>query len=263
MPEEHIERLRGVFEKLTAAGLRLKLSKCEFFKPRIAYLGHIVSKDGIETEKKKVIAIQEWPIPKTVTEVHSFLGFKKYYHIFIPKYAQIAQPLNHLVSRENANKKKTLVEWNEECQEAFEKLKQLCSQTPILAYANYKKPFKLNTNASENGLGAVLYQKQDDGMDHVIAYASQTLSKSKKNYDAHKLEFLALKWSVTERFHEYLYDGYFEVYTDNNLLTYILTTAKLDATRQTWVTSLANYNFKIFYRSGKLNVETDALSRIP
>ena len=89
-PEEHIERLRGVFKKLSAAGLRLKLSKCDFFKSRITYLGHIVSKDGIETEKKKVINIQEWPIPKAVTEVCSFLGFMNYYHKFIPKYAQIA-----------------------------------------------------------------------------------------------------------------------------------------------------------------------------
>ena len=91
-----------------------------------------------------------------------------------------------------------MVEWTAECQQTFEQLKKLCSQTPILAYANYKKPFKLHTDASENGLGAVLYQKQDDGPDHIIAYASQTLSKSERNYNAHKLEFLALKWSVTE-----------------------------------------------------------------
>ena len=89
-PEEHIERLRGVFKTLSAAGLRLNLSKCEFFKSRITYLGHIVSKDSIEMEKKKVIAVQEWPIPKTVTEVCSFLGFMNYYGKFIPKYAQIA-----------------------------------------------------------------------------------------------------------------------------------------------------------------------------
>ena len=100
-------------------------------------------------------------------------------------------------------------------------------------------------------------------MDCMIAYASQTLSKSERNYDAHKLEFLALKWSVTAGFYEYLYGGHFEVYTDNNPLTYILTTAKLDSTGQRWIASLANYNFKIFYRSGKLNVEADALSRIP
>ena len=132
-----------------------------------------------------------------------------------------------------------------------------------MAYANYQKPFKLHTDASENVLRAVLYQKEDDDTEHVIAYASRTLSKSKRNYDTLKLEFLALKWSITERFHEYLYGGHFEVYTDNNPLTYILTTAKLDATGQRWVASLANYNFKIFYRSGKLNVEADALSHIP
>ena len=121
---------------------------------------------------------------------------------------------------------------------------------------------KLHTDA-ENWLGAVLYQKQGYGTDHVIAYASWTLSKSERNYDANKLEFLALKWLVTKRFHEYLYGGHFEVYTDNNPLTYILTTATLDATGQRWVASLVNYNCTIFYRSGKLNVEVDALSWIP
>ena len=102
-----------------------------------------------------------------------------------------------MISGENANKKKALVEWHEKCQEAFDRLKQLCRQTPILVYANYKKPFKLHMDASENSMGAVLYQKQDDSTDHVIAYASHTLSKSERNYDAHKLEFLILKRSVT------------------------------------------------------------------
>ena len=97
----------------------------------------------------------------------------------------------------------------------------------------------------------------------MIVYASHTLSKSEKNYDAHKLELLILKRSVTERFHEYLYGGHFEVYTDNNPLTYILTTAKLVATGQRWVASLASYNFNIFYKSGKLNVDANALSEIP
>ena len=149
-----------------------------------------------------------------------------------------------------------MVEWTAECQQAFA---QLCGQTPILAYANYKKPFRLHTDTSENRLGAVLYQRQDDGTDCITAYASQTLSKSEINYDAHKLEFLAVRWSITDRFHEYLYGGHFEVYSDNNPLAYILTTAKLDLTGQRWVASLANYNLKIFYRSGKLNVEVDVL----
>ena len=132
-----------------------------------------------------------------------------------------------------------------------------------MAYANYQKPFKLHTDASEHGLRVVLYQKQDDDTECVIVYASRTLSEFKRNYDTHKLEFLTLKWSIMERFHEYLYGGHFEVYTDNNPLTYILTTAELDATGQRWVASLANYNFKIFYKSGKLDVEADALSCIP
>ena len=230
---------------------------------QITYLGHIVSKDSIKTDPKKIEAIKNWPVPKTVTEVQSFLGFTNYYHKFVPKYAQIVKPINQLVSRENASKKKTLVDWTNECQIAFEHLKCLCSQTPILAYANCEKPSKLHTDTSESSLGAVLYQKQDDNTEHIIAYASRTLSKSEWNYGTHKLEILALKWSITERFHEYLYGRHFEVYTDNNPLTYILTTAKLDATGQRWVASLANYNFKIFYKSGKLNVEVDALSCIP
>ena len=198
-----------------------------------------------------------------MTEVRSFLGFMNYYHKFIPGYAQVVRPIHQSVSGDNANKKKTLVNWTSECQVSFEHLKHLCSQTPILTYADYMKPFQLHTDASESGLGAVLYQKQTDGTKSVIVYASWTLSQSEWNYDAQKLECLALKWSVTERFHEYLYGGHFEVYTNNNPLTYVLTTAKLDATGQWWVVSFANYNFKIFYKSGKLNVEVDALSCIP
>ena len=116
-------------------------------------------------------------------------------------------------------------------------------------------------NFSDLGLGAVLYQADDDKCQRVIAYASCSLSNTERNYPAHKLEFLALKWAITDRFHEYLYEGQFYVYTDNNPFT--LTSAKLDAMGQRWVASLANYDFRIFYKSGKSNVEADALSCIP
>ena len=149
-----------------------------FFRSHITYLGHIISKDGIETDPKKLTTINEWPVPKTVTEVRSFLGFTNYYQKFISKYIHISRPINQLVSGENAHKKRSMVEWNAECQQTFEQLKQLCSQTPILAYANYKRPFNLHTDASERGLGAVFYQKLDDGTDCVITYASCTLSNS-------------------------------------------------------------------------------------
>ena len=190
------------------------------------------------------------------------MSFTNYYPKFIYKYTQKAKPLNKLISGENAKKKHSKVDWTDECQTAFDLLKETCTNTPILADANYKKPFRLNTDASERGLGAVLYQQQDNGTFRVIAHASRTLSKTERNYDAHKLEFLALKWSITQHFHEYLYGGTFEVYTDNNPLTYMLTSAKLDAMRQRWIASLANYDFKIFYRSGHLNVDADSLSRI-
>ena len=261
-PEEHIQRLRAVLQKLRAAGLKLKPSKCEFFRDRISYLGHIVSKDGVETDPKKVKVIQEWPTPETVYDVRSFLGFTNYYRKFLFRYSKIARPLHELTSGENAKKKKAPVQWEQKHQVAFDTLKQLCTEAPILAYADYKKPFRVYTDASEIGLGAVISQVQK-GVEHVIAYASRSLNKAERRYDAHKLEFLALKWSVTDRFHEYLYGGEFEVYTDNNPLTYIMTSAKLDATGQRWVAALGLYDFQIFYRSGKRNANADALSRIP
>ena len=227
--------------------MKLKPSKCEFFKRRIHYLGYIVSENGIETDPKKIEAIVSWPGPPTVHEVRKFLGFTNYYRKFVYKYAQIARPLNKLIFGENAKKKHKKVEWGNEQEQAFQQLKEVCTKTPVLAYADYEKPFRLNTDASELDLESVLYQRQQDGTFRVIAYASRSLSKTEKKYSAHKLEFLALKWVVMERFSEYLYGGEFEVYTDNNPLTYVLTTAKLDATGKRWIANLANYNFRIHY----------------
>ena len=130
---------------------------------------------------------------------------------------------------ENAGKKKAAIKWDSKCQQAFDDLKTLCTMAPILACANFSKPCKLHTDACGTGLGAVLYQTWEDGTKAVIAYASRSLNKAESHYPAHKLEFLALKWAVVEKFHKYLYGSTFDVYTNNNLLTYVLTTAKLDA----------------------------------
>ena len=249
--EEHLERLRGVFDKLAKAGLKLKPSKCEFFKSKITYLGHIVLAAGIETDPKKIEAVKNWTTPMTVTDIWSSLAFTNHYQRFIKGYAKVANPLNALVSGDNANKKKAAVNWTDDCQRAFKKLKDLCTDTSILACTNYKRPFQLQTDASDLGLGAVLYQKDDEGQQRVIAYASWSLSHTERNYP------------VTDRFHEYLYRGQFDVYTDNDPLIYILTSTKLDMTGQRWVASLANYNFRIFYKAGKTNIEADALSHIP
>ena len=186
-PDDHLVRLRGVFERLAKAGLKLKPSKCEFFKSHLKYLGHIISKDGIATDPKKIEVIRNWPRPNTVTEVRSFTGFTNYYRHFIKGYAKIARPLHELTSGEKDKKKNYRVNWTERCQESFDSLKKICSECPVLAYADYTKPFVLHTDASTMGLGAVLYQKQEDGKERVIAYASHTLNRAERNYDAHKL----------------------------------------------------------------------------
>ena len=108
------------------------------------------------------------------------------------------------------------MEWDEDCEIAFLLLKRLCTEVPILAYANYTKPFKTHTDVLEEGLGAILYQTQDDRTDKVIAYGSHSLKKSEWKYHSSKLKFLALKWTITDQFHKYLYGGMFEVHTDNN-----------------------------------------------
>ena len=155
-----------------------------------------MSREGIECDPKKIEAIQNWKRPITVHDVRPLLDFTNYYRRFIHKYAQIANPLNKLISGENATKKQKKVDWDDKCEEAFLALKEQCCNPPILAYADYSKPFKLYKDASGSGLGAILCQTQEDGTDRVKAYASKTLLKSEKNYPAYKLEFLALKWSV-------------------------------------------------------------------
>ena len=125
--------------------------------------------------------------------MRSFTGFTNYYRHFIKGYAKIARPLHELTSGENGKKKHSKVSWTERCQESFDSLKKIYSESPVLAYADYTKPFVLHTDASTTGLGAILFQKQEDGKERVIAYASCTLNKVERNYDAHKLEFLALK----------------------------------------------------------------------
>ena len=262
----HIERLEAVFKKLAKAGLKLKPSKCEVFKKRIKYLGHIVSEEGVSTDPKKVEAVLNWPVPKTVYDVRAFLGFVGYYRRFIKGFSKATLPLRKLLigleSQGKKTAKHTPVDWGEEEQIAFDTLKSLCCKAPILAYPNYKLPFILHTDSSLEGLGAVLYQVQN-GVKRVIAYASRSVNKTEMNYPVHKLEFLALKWAITDKFHDYLYGGNtFDVYTDNNPLTYVLYTAKLDACSHRWVARLANYNFNIHYRSGITNVDADALIHI-
>ena len=198
--EEHVERLQTVFERLQEKNLKLKPSKCKHFCSKVSYLGHVVSQEGIHTDSIKIEAIKDWPVPKTTKDVRGFLGFSGYYCRFITGFAGIARPLNDLlvshVTNPKARKKKALkrmpFEWTEKHQNSFDTIIDTLSNPPVLAYADYSLPFKVHTNASFDGLGAILYQTQD-GKERAIAYASRSLKPSEKNYPAHKLEFLALK----------------------------------------------------------------------
>ena len=225
--------------------------KCELFWWQLAYLGHVISAQGIATGEGKIEAIKNW-----------HLGFTGYYCRFIPKFMQVAQPLHKLTSSKNVGKKKAAIKWDSRCQQAFDDLKKLCTTGPILAYANFTRPFKLHTDTCGTGLGTFLYQTREDGTKAVIAYAGRSLSKAESHYPAHKLEFFALKWAVVEKFYKDLYGLNFDVHTNNNPLTYILTMAKLDAVSHCWVASLENYNFRLHYRAGKANIDADALTRV-
>ena len=157
------------------------------------------------------------------------------------------------------------VKWTSECLEALEQLITAITNPPVMAYPNYSEPFILHTDASEHGLGGALYHRQD-GKLRVIAYGSRTLTAAERNYHLHssKLEFLALKWAITEQFRDYLYYApHFTVYTNNNPLTYVLTSARLNATGHRWVAELSDFNFTVKYRPGTANRDADALSRMP
>lgn len=227
--EEHISRLQSVFQRLKEFGLKLKPSKCHFLQEKVKYLGHIVSKNGVETDPDKTSAVRDWPVPRSIKELQKFLGFIGFYRRFIQSFSQMAYPLNKLLkghsNTKSVNKPKPVFKWDQEQQIAFDSLKTAITTTPILAFADYTRPFQLHIDASSHGLGAVLYQKQN-GQLRVISFGSRGLKPSEVYYPAHKLEFLALKWAVTDKFHEYLYGQKCEVYTDNNPLTYVLSTAQ-------------------------------------
>lgn len=267
--DEHIERLGQVIDRLATHGFKLKPSKCHLLQSQVQYLGHIISEQGIATDPGKTSAIDQWPTPTTERELRSFLGLASYYRKFVPSFAQVARPLNELLGSPGRGGKKKKPKpppqwtWGPRQEVAFNELKTRLTSAPILQYPDFAQPFILHTDASRTGLGAALYQKDEQGRERVIAYASRTVSGGERNYPAHKLEFLALKWAVTEKFHDFLYGQETHVFTDNNPLTYVLTTAKLDATGHRWLAALANYNLTLTYRTGKTNIDADLLSRNP
>uniref|UniRef100_A0A3P9LYG9 Gypsy retrotransposon integrase-like protein 1 n=1 Tax=Oryzias latipes TaxID=8090 RepID=A0A3P9LYG9_ORYLA len=267
--EQHLQRLEQVFSRLDAQGLKVKLSKCHFFQKQVKYLGHVVSAEGVSTDPEKAAVVRDWRRPANLADLRSFLGFASYYRRFIAGFAKIASPLNSLVARllppgrKGKTPKKPVDEfWDAECEESFQELKTALITAPVLAYADFQKPFVLEVDASHGGLGAVLSQEHE-GKRRPVAFASRSLKPTERNmnnYSSMKLELVALKWAVTEKFREYLLGNACTVFTDNNPLSH-LATAKLGATEQRWASELAAFDLTIKYRPGSQNANADALSR--
>lgn len=265
--EQHLSRLELVLGRLETEGLKARLEKCSFFQREVGYLGHIISSKGVSTDRAKIEAVSNWKRPQTATELRSFLGFVSYYRRFVEGFAKLAGPLHRLVAeltgRSPKGSSKALEDaWSPQCEQAFEVLKERLVTAPVLAYADFSKPFILEVDASYSGLGAVLSQETDSGV-RPVAYASRGLRPTERNmatYSSMKLEFLALKWAMAEKFREYLLGHKCMVYTDNNPLSH-LQTAKLGATEHRWAAQLAAFDFEIRYRSGRSNRNADALSR--
>ena len=196
--QQHLQHLTNVFQALCNAGLQLKLTKCHFAQREVNYLGHIVSQEGIRPATNKVEAVSEYPTPKTVKEVKQFLGLTNYYHRFILGYAKIAEPLYKLLRKPN-NK----FHWDPSCQLAFDRLKQMLTTPPILAYSDFKSPFILYTDALDTAIGGVLGQIHND-QEVVICYWSRQLTKSERKYSTVEREALAAVSAIKE-FYPYLY----------------------------------------------------------
>ncbi|KAL8580634.1 hypothetical protein ACOMHN_043450 [Nucella lapillus] len=271
--EEHLQRLQTVFDRLREVDLTLNPKKCHLVRAEVEYLGYTISGEGIATSKDKVTAVKSWPAPKTLHDLRSFLGFASYYRRFVLGFAKVAKPLHQLISqtyqKEKGQKRKSKKvdvsrDWNAGCQSAFQALKNRLTSAPVLGYVDFSLPFILETDASLDGLGAVLSQEQN-GKRRVIAYASRSLrpgERMMKNYSSMKLELLALKWAMCDIFRYYLFGAHTEVYTDNNPLSH-LQTAKLGAVEQRWAAELASFEFSVKYRAGRENANADALSRNP
>ena len=260
--EEHLHRLWVVFVCFLEHGLKFKPSKCHFLQDEITFLGHEISAEGMKPGTANLKAIAEMALPRMYTEIQRFTSMTGFFRRFIKGYSKIAKPLNDLLEGEASKLKAEEVELPPDALKAFEELKLRCMTVPVLVFPDFKKPFQLETDASKEGLGAVLLQESDDGQYHPVAFASCELKGGEPKYHSSKLEFLALKWAVTEQFCEYLQYQPFTVRTDYNPLTYILMTPNLDALGHRWVAALASYNMKLEYLKGSDNKVADALSQV-
>ena len=252
---EEFAWLRGVFQRLRDAKLKLSPKKCFLLQKSVSFLGHIVSGDGVSTDPRKIEAVRDWPHPRTAKEVRSFLGLCSYYRRFIRGFAGFARPL-HKLTEEGRE-----FTWSSDCEDAFTSMKAALTTTPVLAFPTPSDPFVLDTDASNTGTGAVLSQVQD-GQEKVIAYHSRTLSKSERNYCVTRKELLAVVMAV-KTYHHYLCGRRFLIRTDHRALKWLLKFKNPEGQLARWLELLATYDFAIEHRPGLQHGNADSISRRP
>ncbi|GKB69516.1 putative nucleotidyltransferase, ribonuclease H [Tanacetum coccineum] len=247
--EEHEKYLKQILELLKKEELYAKFSKCEFWIPKVQFLGHVIDSEGIHVDPSKIESIKNWTSPKSPTEIHQFLGLAGYYRRFIEGFSKIAKPMTKLTQ------KKVKFEWGDKQEAAFQLLKQKLCSAPILALPEGSEDFIAYCDASKKGLGAVLMQREK-----VISYASRQLKIHEKNYTTHDLELGAVVFAL-KIWRHYLYGTKCTVFTDHKSLQHILDQKELNMRQRRWLELLSDYDCDIRYHPGKANVVADALSR--
>ena len=254
--EEHLLHLRTVLQRLQEAKLTIKPKKCQFGMNSCTYLGHVVGNGGVCPEAAKVLAVDAFPQPQTKKQVRAFLGLAGYYRKFIPNFATIAAPLTDLTRRSSP----TRVPWSPDCQHAFEQLKNSLRSFPILRSPDFSKPFLLQTDASDRGIGAVLSQTDDNGVEHAICFYSKKLLPREEKYATVEKECLAIKTAV-DVFKVYLLGRRFTIQTDHRALEWLQNSREKNGRLTRWSLALQPYDFHIVYRKGPENGNADGLSR--
>ncbi|GJX36605.1 putative reverse transcriptase domain-containing protein [Tanacetum coccineum] len=247
--KEHEEHLKEILELLKKEQLYAKFSKCEFWIPKVQFLGHVIDSRGIHVDPAKIESIKDWASPKTPTEIRQFLGLAGYYRRFIEGFSKIAKSMTKLTQ------KGIKFDWGEKEENAFQLIKQKLCSAPILALPEGSEDFVVYCDASHKGLGAVLMQREK-----VIAYASRQLKVHEKNYTTHDLELGSVVFAL-KIWRHYLYGTRCTVFTDHKSLQHILDQKELNMRQRRWLELLSDYDCDIRYHPGKANVVADALSR--
>ncbi|KAA3679020.1 uncharacterized protein DEA37_0010881 [Paragonimus westermani] len=254
--EEHSSRLKNVLERQRMAGLKLKLTKFLLLKQEVSFLGHLITPAGVKTSGTEVKQVVDWPVPRSVNGVRNFMRLASYYRKFVPHFLEIVSPLHQLTE-----KGKKFV-WSAECHAAFNTLEYKLSFPSILAFPDFPPSagnFKLDTDASDLAIGAVLSQKSANG-EVVIAYASRRLDKRERRYCTTRHEMLALMYFL-KHFHHYLLGKPFKVRTDHRALRWLRNFRELEGQVARWLDDLQDYDVDCIYRLGSRHAKADALSR--